>query len=973
MRYWLLSVLCVLAAMPAAGQTAASAPAPYIGRPVEGIAVYVEGAPVSEPALLDLIQLQTGQLLTVDAVRESITHLYSLGRYQDIRVSGTPTTAGGVDLRVDVVPIHGVSGLQFDGNLGLSAGLLRDTITERYGGRPSAARAGDAAVLLQGLYRDRGYLQATVEAAAEERHDPDRTVLTFTIDAGPRAVIAEAAVVGDAQTTPASLLRTLRASRGEPYEAPALQRRLDEFVAGLRRRGYYEASASLLPAVSADRRTVNLTVDVTAGPRVVVRYDGDRLPAERLRELVPVEREHSVSEDLLEDSVEAIRRYLRQQGYWHAEVAVRREEVSGTLTVVFDIRRGRRYVLAEPLAFTGNQAISTDELRALVALKPGDVFVEANLSRIAGAVTELYRQRGFAAAEATFSVNEAAPAPDGEGRVQPVVTIEEGPQTLVGAVTIDGASALSEAELRPLVRLAAGQAYYAPQSAADREALALEYLNNGFAGVAVDVVPTFSEDRTRVDLAYRIQEGPQTTVDHILIVGNAHTDPAVILNEMRLKPGAPLGREDLLESQRALSALGLFRRVRITELRHGSGTSQDLLVTVDEAPMTTIGYGGGVEASERLRASGPNGEAEERLEFAPRGFFNIGRRNVGGRNRTLDLYTRVSIRPRDAPDDPERDGTGIGFSEYRVVTTYRQPRAFAETDVVMTAAIEQGVRSSFNFARKGVNVDLLRRVNRSTRVSGRYSLNSTRTFDERLDVEEQATIDRVFPQVRLSVLSAAVVRDTRDDVLEPRHGTFTSGEVNLAARDLGGQVGFIKTYLQGSWYHQLGSRRPVVVATRAVLGLADGFKREVPLLDENGDEIPGAVEVVDDLPASERFFAGGDTSIRGFALDTVGTPETISASGFPRGGNAVLILNAELRLPVWRDVGAVVFTDGGNVFERVPEFDLGELRGAAGFGLRYRSPVGPIRLDVGFKMDRRVIGESLEPRVVWHFSIGQAF
>ena len=115
----------------------------------------------------------------------------------------------------------------------------------------------------------------------------------------------------------------------------------------------------------------------------------------------------------------------------------------------------------------------------------------------------------------------------------------------------------------------------------------------------------FSSDRTRADVTFAVQEGPQTIVDHILIVGNTHTDPRVILNEMKLRPGAPLGREDRDESQRALSALGLFRRVRITELRHGSGNRQDVLVTVDEAPMTTIRYGGGVEANQVLRATGP--------------------------------------------------------------------------------------------------------------------------------------------------------------------------------------------------------------------------------------------------------------------------------------------------------------------------------------------------------------------------------
>ncbi|MEO8074932.1 MAG: BamA/TamA family outer membrane protein, partial [Acidobacteriota bacterium] len=144
----------------------------------------------------------------------------------------------------------------------------------------------------------------------------------------------------------------------------------------------------------------------------------------------------------------------------------------------------------------------------------------------------------------------------------------------------------------------------------------------------------------------------------------------------------------------------------------------------------------------------------------------------------------------------------------------------------------------------------------------------------------------------------------------------------------------------------------------------------VPSIDAQGQ--PGT-ETLDDLPASERFFAGGDTTIRGFTLDTVGAANTISPTGFPRGGNALLLMNGELRFPVWKDFGAVVFVDGGNVFDRASEFDLGELRGSSGFGLRYRSPIGPIRLDIGFKMDRRTFAGNLESGHAFHFSIGQAF
>ena len=130
-------------------------------------------------------------------------------------------------------------------------------------------------------------------------------------------------------------------------------------------------------------------------------------------------------------------------------------------------------------------------------------------------------------------------------------------------------------------------------------------------------------------------------------------------------------------------------------------------------------------------------------------------------------------------------------------------------------------------------------------------------------------------------------------------------------------------------------------AAGARLGLADGFDREVPRSGRRRQPVIGpdgqpVIEIVTDLPASERFFAGGDTTVRGYALDRLGTRRDAStANGFPTGGNAVIILNAELRVPVWRVSGPSGFVDAGNVFNRVSDFDFGEIKPTAGFGLRY--------------------------------------
>jgi outer membrane translocation and assembly module TamA len=157
--------------------------------------------------------------------------------------------------------------------------------------------------------------------------------------------------------------------------------------------------------------------------------------------------------------------------------------------------------------------------------------------------------------------------------------------------------------------------------------------------------------------------------------------------------------------------------------------------------------------------------------------------------------------------------------------------------------------------------------------------------------------------------------------------------------------------------------RRLVVAGAVRVGLARGFEQRV------GDEV-----VVADLPASERFFAGGSTTVRGFQIDKLGASNTITEAGFPRGGDAMLILNVELRATVWRDLGLVGFLDGGNVFARVADFDLAELRASPGFGLRYRSPIGPIRVDLGFKLRPRELSPgNFESRTAFHISVGHAF
>ena len=990
MRAAAIAALCLIGAVgsaagSAAGNAAGNAAA-QIAPVITDIQIEQEGRVVADPLVLSLLETTVGEPLSMQDVRETITHLTSLNRYEDVQVF-QEAAGTGIRLRYVLVPLHPVDRVEFRGLLGLDEDEIRDVIAERFGPAPSAGPVDDVAEALRTLYRERGYASVRVTPRIEETHAPDRATMAFEIEAGARAAIASVEIdeVDSADRPVAPGAVGIRV--GDPYDNVAILQALDRYAADLRARGYYEARAVHTSTFRPDgTATVRITVD--RGPLVTVAFAGDPLPEDDRERLVPVRAEGSADEDLLEDANFAIEDYLQALGYRDAVVDHARAERDGTLVITYTIARGARFVV-DDLAVSGNAAIAAPELLKLVLLQRGQPYVEASLATAAAAIRQAYRSRGFTRAMVQPVITELPPeAGSAARRVAVRFGVAEGPQTTVGAIAFEGNTVLSTEQLHALMTTAPGRPYSENDIVAARDRIDIEYRNRGYESIVVNPAVTLADNGTRADVRFAIAEGTQVVVDHVIIIGNQRTSTETIERELLLRPGEPLGYLARIESQQRLAALGLFRRVTIEELRHGGEASRDVLVTVEEAPPTTIGYGGGIEGGTRLRPTGEGGTAEERFEMAPRGFFEVGRRNLWGKNRAVNLFGRVSLRSRDIAlsDSGVRfeqpaEGSGYGFNEYRVYATYREPRAFnSPADVLVTGILDQAIRSSFNFITREVRAETGLRVGPRYSVAGRYSYEHTKLFDERFTDAEKPLIDRLFPQVRISKFSFTAIRDTRNDVLDPDHGLFLIADNELAARVIASEVGFTRTFAQAFGFHRLPSARRIVVALAGRLGVSHGFRREVARTDPDGDPIRGddgvpIIDVVDDqLPASERFFAGGDTTVRGFSLDRLGTGATISPTGFPTGGNGLVVLNSELRVAVAGSLGAVAFMDAGNVFLHARDLDFGDVRAAAGFGIRYQSPVGPIRVDLGFKLTRHELSPGrLERRNVVHISLGQAF
>lgn len=942
--------------------------AAQVGEIIREVVVSQEGVVVDDPLVRGLIETTVGEPLSMRDVRETIEHLSNLRRYDDIQPMAEPV-AGGVRVTYVLVPAHPIDRVEFSGTLGIPGADLRRLIDERYNGAPAVGRVPEATELLQRTYRSRGYPNARITSRLVEAHKPDRATLIFDIDAGRRARIADVRFVQLDEDAATSLTGIPDVRVDVPYDSAAVDETLRQWERRLRDRGYYEARASHAADIAED---AYLRVTFRRGPRVVVEFAGDPLPAGEREQLVPVRSEASADEDLLEDAVLAIERYLRERGYRDATARYTRNETPGELVITFTVSRGARYAI-DTVTVTGNTALAPAEVREILDVDRGAPLVESTINARAADLQNVYRARGHTRAVVTADVAVLTEARSAAERpVEVIIAIDEGPRVAIRSLLFEGNSLLAEAELRALTTPQAGAVLSPADVITSRDRIELEYRNRGYETVSVEWAVVPSPDPTAADVRYTIVEGPQSIIDHIIVIGNERTSTETIVRELLFREGDPLGYSALVNSRTRLAALGLFRRVDIQALQHTGDARRDVLIQVEEAAATSFGVGGGAEVAFRTRRS-DTGIAEERLELAPRGFLEIGRRNLWGKNRSVNLFTRVSLRSTDVSEDESgaplgRVETNTGFHEFRVVGTFREPRAFnSGAELLVTGIVEQALRTTFNFSRRIVRAESAWRPAPGVNVAGRYSFERTELFDELPSDQNPILIDRYFPQVRISKFAGTFIRDTRDDPIDPARGTFVIVDGDVAARAIGSEVGFVQTFMQGFTFLRLPVERRMVVALGARLGAAVGFEREVTNPD-------GTVDVVSDLPASERFFAGGDTSVRGFSLDRLGSADTISPTGFPLGGNGLIVLNAELRVSLLRAVQAVGFLDAGNVYRRASELDLTDLRPAVGIGARIQIPFAPIRFDWGFNLDRReLLPGVFERGNVFHISLGQAF
>lgn len=971
------SLLLFLSATPSAASER------FEGMPVVSVRFDPDAQPVLADELGRLVGLQTGNLYSAAAVRHSIQRLYETGRYEDIAVDAVET-GGGVAVTFITKSAYFIGRVSAEGSPDPPNPSQLVTASKLQLGAQFAPHDVRQAIENMTLrLRANGLYHADVRQYISREPDIQQVNVDFTVDPGRRAKFAGVIVDGDPARSRDAIVRATRWRRplGLFGWRPLTENRLQSGIESIR--SYYQKQDRLTARVVLSQlefdeasNTVIPRLTVEPGPLVRVRTTGVKMSRGKLRQLLPIFQERTVDRSLLLEGSRNLVEYFQSQGYFDVSVDYQELPIEQGETVVeYNISRQRRHKLAH-VEIRGNRYFDTATIRERMYLAPATLlrfrhgrFSENYLRKDKDTIEDLYRSNGFRDVRVTSEVREQFRGKRGDLGV--FIDIDEGAQWRVAGLEISGIPESDREYLRSLLHSTPGQPYSEFNVATDRDAILSYYYNNGHPNAAFDWIQTPGPAERQVNLRYEIRPGPAQYVRRVVVNGLRDTDPELVHERIDFGPGDPLSQVRMSDVQRRLYDLGIFAKVQ-TAIQNPEGLEESkyVLYQIEEARRYSVNAGFGAEVA---RIGGgittfdaPAGAAG----FAPRVSLGVSRLNFLGLGHTVSLQTRASTLQR------------------RGLLTYFAPQFRGNDRLNLTfTGLYDDSRDVRTFAAKRLegSIQLGQRLTRANTLQTRFTYRDVRVDPESVKITPQL-IPILSQSVRVGQFGGTFIQDRRDDPIDARRGIYSTIDVAVAAAPFGSQTSFTRVVVRNSTYHRV--TREYTFARSTSFGVISRF---------------GGLP---DIPLPERFFSGGVSSHRGFPDNQAGPRDSIT--GFPLGGKAVLTNSLELRFPLLGDnVGGVFFHDAGNVYQSVRDIsfrfrqrDLSDFKymvHAFGFGIRYRTPVGPIRADFalapnsprffGFRGDRDTLLTCSAPGSTtpcvsvaqrinvfqFHFSLGQAF
>ncbi len=949
MRRWLAIGVCVGAFL--SGLLVLAQISAFEGKPIVDIQ-FPNGQPLDPADLARALPLRKGQPLHSIDVAYAIDGLFATGRFEDIAVEAEPSE-GGVIIRIVTQNARFLGGITVDGKvlespnraqidnaaqLSLGAPFHDDDVTE-------------AVDRMHRLLQANGFYEAQVTPTVEKGEDAQQVFLDFRIREGKRAKYDTPTITGATKLPDATIIRATG------WRFPLVH--WWKHVTSSRTRGgvegvlkKYGSKDRLMARVDlkkldyeASRRRVRPDLEIDAGPTVKVTATETKVSRRVLKRYVPVFQERAVDDDLLETGKRNLQEYFQSQGYYDVSVDFKVQPVHDDQeTVEYAISRGMRYKLVR-VSVTGNHYFDTESIRERMFMQPAGFLIlrhgrysEAFRRRDEESIANLYKSNGFRDVRVTSEVTRDVRGQP--GNIAVTMHVVEGSQWVVDDLAVHGASQFKPAEL-PSLASSSGQPFSEVNIANDRDTVLTFYYTRGFPKATFNaawqpVTPG------HVHVVYTITEGDREYVRDVLTSGLNTTRQSLVDRAITLKAGDPLSPTAQTNIQKSLYDLGVFANVDTAiENPDGATDHKYVLYHFDEANRYTFSVGFGLQLAQfgtpnSTSLAAPGGTTG----VSPEGSLTVSRLNFLGLGHTVSLQ-------------------GVYSSiEKRASLTYLQPRFLnVEGQSLTYTLIYDDTLDVRTFA--------ARREEASVQLSKKFSKSFTGVFQASFRKDNVSDIvipvllvSQFLQSVRIGMLSANFVQDRRDNPGDPHHGMYNTASFGLSGRFFGSQRSFGRALVRNATYYPFGKN--LVLARQTQFGVIVPFSP------------PGGIDAEESVPLPERFYAGGADSLRAFPFNQAG-PRDIGAplvpggkssepTGFPLGGNALFVNNVELRFPfIGQNIQGVLFHDMGNVYSSLHDIsfrfhqnnpqDFNYMVHAVGFGVRYRTPVGPVRADFAYSIN----------------------
>jgi outer membrane protein insertion porin family len=941
-----------------------------------------------------------GSPLSQEKLKGSLRQLFATGLYEGIEVRGS-RDGDGVDLVFRGAPRAFIGTVSVDGAKGATLNTQLQRASQLSpGSRYTAAKLNQALAQMTRTLADNGFNQPSITHTLTPHPQEQLVDIAFQVVSGPQARVGAVEVSGDPGMSTEEFRRHAHLKSGARVDHDTDSRALEGVLKQYQKQERLEADVKLeakqyLPTTKRS----NFKFSANRGPVVKVLVQGVSMRPEHIKRVIPIFQEGTVDDDLLNEGNRRLRDYYQRLGYF--DVKVGHEQQNGSaqqVVIVYNVRLGplRR---VQHVSVTGNHYFNSTTLTDLLSVHAADPldrhgsYSQALVSADISALQAVYQNNGFSKVKVTAETDAAAASttdavvkagqPAGSAPLTLVYRIDEGDQLRVGTVTLEGNEHADTSKLTPLMNTSPGQLLSPQNLAGDRDALFTDYLSRGFRQVQVEVAQQIeAADASKVDIVFHITEGQQIFVRKVLITGLHYTRPGTVDQAITLHPGDPLDQSALMDTQRNLYELALFNEVNTAvENPNGGDAEKTVLLQLSEARRWTLTYGFGFEAQTGnpqfncggLNAAGATCNPNGKTGVSPRVLGAITRNNLFGRELSASLQGTYGLLEQKIDllfEDPHFEGKhnfgldfSAGYANSLDVTTY------------VASKLEGSFRLSQHFDAPG---SFLSKANTFI-----YQLNFRRVKVQANSLQvAPGEIEQESAATRVAGPALTWIRDTRDSPLDAHRGTYTSLQEFLSSKYFGAQAQFNRLDVSNSSYYSFDKGR-FVIARNTRYGQERAFGTA-------SEEL---------IPLPERLFAGGPTALRGFSVNAAGPrdPET----GFPIGGAGTLANSTELRLPPptlpWfgNALSIVLFHDMGNVFTNASDIWASAIRSrqpnrdsckdpeavvapgfptdmppgrvtatgwqgpcsfnyfshAPGAGLRYHTPVGPIRVDFSYNLN----------------------